>query len=197
MKVGVFGGTFDPPHLGHLILSELIRDDTDLQEILWVTAGEPPHKQGRQITAVEHRHRMVELAIQGNSIFKASRLDIDRPGPHYTVDTLRLIAAERPNDQLYLLIGADSLVDLPDWDRPELLNDYATILVMGRQGSQPDMNLLSDQHPQIYRQVVMANLPLIDLSANIIRRRIAASQTVKYLIPSDVEAYIRENDLYY
>ena len=115
MRVGIFGGTFDPPHVGHLILAEECRTQLRLDRLLWVVTNQPPHKLDQTLSPVEKRVEMVQLSIAGNSHFELSRVDIDRPGPHYAVDTVRLLQEQLPEAELFYLMGGDSLHDLPTW----------------------------------------------------------------------------------
>jgi nicotinate-nucleotide adenylyltransferase len=115
MRLGLFGGTFDPIHLGHLILAEQCREACELERVWFIVAGEPPHKRGLERTPVSHRLEMARLAVAGNSSFEVSDIEAVRPGPHYSVETLAEIRRLRPDDELFFLIGADSLVDLPTW----------------------------------------------------------------------------------
>jgi len=120
-RIGLFGGTFDPPHLGHLILASEAQAQLELDRLLWILTPEPPHKQDQFITSPEHRLAMVELAIKDNPAFELSRIELDRPGPHYTLDTIKLIAEQNPNADIVPIIGGDSLRDLPTWHEPQKL----------------------------------------------------------------------------
>ncbi len=133
MRLGLFGGTFDPIHLGHLILAEQCREACELDRVWFVVAGLPPHKmEGR--TAVAHRLEMVRIAVAGHSVFEASEIEAVRPGPHYSVETLESVRRQRSDDDLYFLIGADSLADLPFWREPARIAQLATIVVVNRPG---------------------------------------------------------------
>ncbi len=136
-QIGLFGGTFDPPHLGHLILASEAYAQLELNRLLWILTPEPPHKQEQPITSTEHRLAMVKLAIQDNPDFELSRIELDRPGPHYTLDTVELIAKQYPEADITPIIGGDSLRDLPTWHRPkELLQACHWVGVMHRPGEQ-------------------------------------------------------------
>jgi len=123
MRIGIFGGTFDPPHVGHLVLAEEARFQLSLDKILWVLTSNPPHKKNQTVTPVEVRLVLLEAALSGNEKFEISRVDIDRPTPHYAVDTVRLLKAQFPSDTLVYLMGSDSLHDLPSWYKPDVLVD--------------------------------------------------------------------------
>jgi nicotinate (nicotinamide) nucleotide adenylyltransferase len=131
MRLGLFGGTFDPIHLGHLILAEQCRESCELDRVWMVVAGAPPHKPGGR-TGVGHRLEMVRIAIAGHAAFVASDIEATRPGPHYSVETLEAVRRDHPADELFFLIGADSLQDLPTWREPERIAQLATIVVVNR-----------------------------------------------------------------
>ena len=134
MRLGIFGGTFDPIHLGHLILAEQCREACGLDRVWFVVTPSPPHKPGGR-TAVEHRLEMARVATAGHPAFEVSEIETRRPGPHYTVETLEAVRRERPGDELFFLIGADSLADLPHWRDPEGVARLATVVVVNREGS--------------------------------------------------------------
>lgn len=194
MRVGLFGGTFDPIHQGHLILAEFCREACSLDKVVFVVAGEPPHK-GRPGTAARHRLEMVELAIAGNDAFEASDVEISRPGPHYTYETLELTVAARPGDELFFIIGADSLADLPGWRRPERIFELATIVVVNRPGI--DEQLISQfQPPAGARPIIQVPIPGIGIASRTLRSRLAESKSIRYMVPRAVEMYLRQHRLY-
>lgn len=195
-RIGILGGTFDPPHMGHLILGEYAADALKLTQLLFVPAGDPPHKQHEVKTALEHRVSMLEWALEGNARFCLSRVDLDRPGPHYSVDMVRIIAEQYPDSELYFVMGGDSLRDLPTWDRPEEFIHLCKLAVMHR----PTDNVTPDMHqnrlPGLAQRVVMIDAPVLDISAAQIRERIQAGRSVRYLVPDAVRAYIEANGVY-
>jgi len=196
-RLGIYGGTFDPPHLGHLILAETAADTLRLDRVLFVPAGTPPHKAAATLrSAAEHRLAMVRLAIESNSRFALSRVDLDRPGPHYSVDMLHLLRDEHPGAALFFLIGADSLADLPTWSRPRELIGLACLGVMRRPGAAPDLDALEREIPGLHRRMMWLDAPTIDIAASDLARRIAAGRSVRYQIPDDVCLYIEEHGLY-
>lgn len=196
-RLGVFGGTFDPPHLGHLILAETAADALDLAQVLFVPAGQPPHKDPAEVRApAQHRLAMVERAIAGNPRFALSRADLDRPGPHYSVDTLRLLGAAFPGATLFFLIGADSLRDLPTWHQPADVIAQAWLGAMRRPGTEPDLSALEEQLPGVTDRVRWVDAPRIEISSSSLVRRIAAGLSVRYQLPDSVRAYIQEHGLY-
>lgn len=121
LKIGIFGGTFNPPHIGHLILAETAADALALDQVYWVPAADPPHKVGMPRASVEDRVKMVEFSIAGNTRFELSRVDVDRPGPHYTIDTISIFKDNYPDAEFYFLMGSDSLRDLLTWHEPDLI----------------------------------------------------------------------------
>ena len=196
-RLGIFGGTFDPPHLGHLILAETAADSLNLATVLFVPAGIPPHKAASDLRApAHHRLAMVERAITDNARFAVSRVDIDRPGPHYSVDMLRLLRKDFPDSEFFFLIGGDSLRDLPTWSRPNELLELSYLGVMRRPGTAPDLDELDHCLPGIRERVRWVDAPPLDISATEIARRIAAGQSVRYRLPDAVCAYIEEHGLY-
>ena len=192
MRLGLFGGTFDPIHVGHLILAEQCREACGLDQVWFVVANEPPHKRGLKRTGVHHRLEMARLAIAGNPGFAASDIEADRSGPSYSVDTLEQIQAERPGDELFFLIGGDSLVDLPTWREPDRIARMASIVVVNRPGAQAEApDLGADAKP-----FVILPIPPIGVSSSDLRRRLAEGRSVRYMVPGAVAAYIEAHKLY-
>jgi nicotinate-nucleotide adenylyltransferase len=197
LKVGVFGGTFDPPHIGHLILAEAAQAQLGLERLLWVLTPDPPHKRNRSITPVEARYDMLLAAIAGNPIFEPSRVDLDRPPPHYALDTVRLLSRDHPDDQMIYLMGGDSLRDLPTWHRPlDFVTACDAIGVMRRVGDQVDLERLETVLPGLKSKVCFIDLPLIEIASSSIRQRAAGGQPFRYFLPPAVFEYIRQNRLY-
>ncbi len=194
-RLGILGGTFDPPHYGHLILAEMAADGLSLDCVLFVPAADPPHK-GALRASAEHRAALVERAIAGNPRFALSRVDLDRPGPHYTADMLRLLRQEFPAAELVFLIGSDSLRDLPKWSRPGELIRLARLGVMHRPGSAPDLAQLEQGIPGIRERVDWIDAPQIDISATNLARRVSAGLSIRYQTPDAVRAYIEAHNLY-
>lgn len=194
MRVGIFGGTFDPVHIGHLILAESCREACRLDRVKFVVAGEPPHK-GKPRTSAKHRLEMVELAIAGHEAFETSEIELERPGPHYSFETLERISAENPGDDLFFLIGADSLADLPGWRRPERICELASLVVVNRPGT-PGEVLKSFEPPEGSKPFHHVTMPDVGVASREIRRRVAEGRSVRYLVPRAVEVYLREHVLY-
>jgi len=195
-RLGVIGGTFDPPHYGHLVLAENGCVQLGLERVLFVLAGQPPHKPNRPITPVHHRLAMVEAAIAGEPAFALSRVDLDRPGPHYTVETLALLRQEYPEAALFFLIGGDSLADFPAWYDSAGIVRQARLAVMQRPGYEPDLAKLERAVPGIRERLVWLDAPYLDIAASDLRRRAREGLPLRYLLPPPVEAYIRERRLY-
>ncbi len=195
--IGIFGGTFDPPHIGHLILAAEARAEFSLDTVLWVLTSAPPHKKGISITSTEHRAAMVSLAIAGAPEFELSRVDIDRPGPYYAVDTVRLLAQEHPGSRLMYLMGGDSLHDLPAWHDPAgFVAACDSIGVLRRPGDAVDMDALERQIPGLKGKVRFMDAPLLDIAAHDIRARVSTDRPYRYYLPEKVFEYIVENGLY-
>jgi nicotinate-nucleotide adenylyltransferase len=197
-QIGLFGGTFDPPHLGHLILASEAYSQLSLGRLLWVLNPDPPHKQQQVITSVEHRLAMVQLSIQDNPTFELSRIELDRPGPHYTLDTVKSIAHQYPDADITPIIGGDSLRDLPKWHRPkELIQACHWIGVMRRPGEQENFSVLEDELPGISLKVHYVDAPLLEIASREIRTRIASGRPFRYYLHPAVYEYIENNHLYH
>lgn len=197
MRIGVFGGTFDPPHIAHLILAAEALDQLQLARVLWVLTPVPPHKTARFLTSVEQRLEMLEASIEDNAAFEISRVDIDRPAPHFAVDTMQLLAAEYPEASLIYLMGGDSLHDLPSWVRPgEFIAACTGIGVMRRPGDSIDLLKIERALPGIRGKVEFIAAPLVEISGTQIRQRIAAGRTYRYFLPPAVYAMIQSRRLY-
>jgi nicotinate-nucleotide adenylyltransferase len=195
MRLGLFGGTFDPIHLGHLVLAEQCRESCGLDKVWFVVAGAPPHKPGGR-TAVTHRLEMVRIAIAGHPAFEVSDIEATGAGPHYSVETLEAVHRDYPGNDLFFLIGADSLADLPFWREPGRIAQLATIVVVNRPGvtevnstELPDFRPLS--HPPL-----SITIPPIGIASTDLRRRRAEGRSIRYLVPRGVEAYIEAQGLY-
>jgi nicotinate-nucleotide adenylyltransferase len=173
MRIGIFGGTFDPPHLGHLILAAEAHYQMALDRLLWILTPIPPHKLGNYITETDIREELVQAAIQGNPNFEYSRVDLDRPGPHYAVDTVRLLRKDFMGAEMVYLIGGDSLHDLPTWHHPKELVDEVDIFgVMRRPGDEIDLTHLDEVLPGLSVKIKFIEAPLLEISASQIRQRI-------------------------
>ena len=199
MRLGIYGGSFDPVHYGHLLLDETVREQSHLDEIWFMPAAQSPHKQGQPPTPPEARVEMLELAIAGHESFQASRLEIERGGLSYTVETLRRVAEAEPTAEQFLLMGADSLVDFPHWKSPAEICELATLLVVGRPGSGIDFSPLAAflspaRCAELESQKVQ--MPQLDISSSVLRDRLAAGKSIRYQTPRSVEKYIESQQLY-
>lgn len=192
MKIGVFGGTFDPIHWGHLILSEVVRDQEGLDEVVFVPTAAPPHKSNRQILDIRHRLEMVRRAIAGLKGFRLSLVEAEAGRVSYTIDTMDRLASEYPaGTQLRFILGADQLAEIKTWkDYPRLLKQYG-VYVADRVGSR-----FLEQQEISPGQMTLVEMPLIEVSATMIRRRVADGKSIRFFVPADVEAYIFEQGLY-
>ncbi|MBZ0275097.1 MAG: nicotinate-nucleotide adenylyltransferase [Anaerolineae bacterium] len=195
-RIGILGGTFDPPHLGHLILAEYAADALGLTDLLFVPAADPPHKQHEDKTPIDHRLAMLELATADNVSFRISRIDIDRAGPHYSLNMVQIIREEHPDAELFFVMGGDSFHDLPTWHRPDELIRLCKLGVMRRplDGIEPDMH--ESLLPGLAARTVMIDAPILQISSSDIVRRIQTGRSVRYLVPEVVLAYIKTHDLY-
>jgi nicotinate-nucleotide adenylyltransferase len=196
-KIGIFGGTFDPPHIGHLILAGEAVSQFHLDRLLWVLTPDPPHKQANPITPLAHRLPMLQAMIQHNPAFELSRIEIDRPGPHYTIDTVLSIADQHPDAELYLLIGGDSLRDLPTWRlNTDLIAAVSKIGVMRRPGDFTDLAAVETQIPGVIAKTQFIDALMQPVSSSELRRRISAGEMYRYYVSSDVYEYIDTHHLY-
>lgn len=194
--LGVLGGTFDPPHIGHLILAEAAYEALNLDQVLFVPAAEPPHKHRLPITEVKHRVAMVQAAIRDNPHFALSEVDITRPGPHYTADTLRLLKERFAGADLYFLLGGDSLRDIATWHEPAGIIAQARLAVMRRPGTALDISHLEAALPGISERVAFVDAPIIGISATSLRERLRTGRSVRYQVPDGVAQYIAAHQLY-
>ena len=199
VKVGISGGTFDPIHHGHLIVAEQIRESMGLDKIIFIPSGTPPHKDNKRITPAEHRYRMAELAIGTNPHFEISRIEVDRAGSTYTVDTLTELKAlygEQPG--LYFITGADIIPELQTWRHFERLFTLCDFIAVLRPGYKKDGFLREIENLKTsYRaKIHIVDAPLIGISSTIIREQVKGGKSIKYLVPESVENYIHEKRLY-
>jgi len=188
MRIGVFGGTFDPPHLGHLVVASDACEALGLGRVLWIPSAVPPHKLGTVKAPAEARLEMVRAAVEGDPRFVADDVELRRAGPSYTVDTLRELAARHPGDELVLLIGADNLREIPGWREPGEILRLARVAVLSRDGAgvPPDSPI----------PATSVAVTRVDVSATEVRRRAAAGETIRYLVPDAVRALVERRGLY-
>lgn len=194
---GIFGGTFDPPHTGHLILAELARSLLRLSEVVFIPAAHPPHKMDEEFAEATHRLEMTRRAIAGNERFSLSTIEQGHDGPSYTVETLRQLRQEWGETvDIYFIIGADSLVDFPTWYKPAEILDMCRLAVVRRPGVEIDFEALERQLPGIEDRTYFVPAPLIEISSTKVRERVAAGRSIRYLVPRAVEEYINQHGLY-
>jgi nicotinate-nucleotide adenylyltransferase len=185
--IGLFGGSFDPVHHGHLIVAQVAREALGLDGIRFVPAREQPFKQGRHRSSADHRAAMLDLALAGSPGFELERLELDRPGPSYTVNTLRELRVREPQQEFVLLLGADAAADLFAWREADRIPELARVVVFARPGSAvPASRAISE----------VIEVPAIDISATEIRRRVGRGQPIRYWVPDSVGEYISRHRLY-
>lgn len=197
-RLGVLGGSFDPVHLAHLLLAETVREALALDLVLFVPTGVQPLKQGRPVTPSEHRVKMLELATHDNPYFDISRVDVDREGPSYTVDTVRHLREAWGGEglQMWFIIGADSLASFPMWRDPSGILSQTRLAVVGRPGVSVDSAALEERLPGITASVDQVDAPLLEISATDIRQRVTTGRSLRYRVPDAVREYIEVNALY-
>ena len=196
-RIGVIGGTFDPIHYGHLAAAEEARVRVNLEKVLFVVALLPPHKLDEDVTPVEHRLAMVRLGIASNPHFEISLVDVDRPGPSFTVDTISMLQEQwGPDTELFFVMGLDSLVEVPTWHQPERLIRLCHLVAVSRPRFEVDMRQLEASVSGISSRVEIIDMPEVDISSSDLQRRVKEGLPIKYQVPEEVERYIIEHRLY-
>lgn len=197
-RIGVLGGTFDPIHYGHLAAADECRSALSLDVVLFLPAGHPPHKRGQKVSPVVDRLRMVELAIASNPHFQISRVDVDRPGPSYTVAALKELRRQVGDEaEIWFIMGADSLAEILTWREPERLLQLARIAAVNRPGApDPAPERLETALPGARSRIDVIEIPDLAISATELRERVAAGRQIKYQLPEEVERYIADRGLY-
>ena len=188
-RLGVLGGTFDPIHIGHVLLAQFVGEKLGLDRVLFIPAADPPHK-GQCAASAEDRWAMVELAIQGFPRFAASRLELERSGKSYTIDTLRHLRQAHPEFQRYLIIGADNVAPFSTWHNPQGILDLCTVVVGTR------LSPREEADPELEKRTVLIETPVVQFSSTQIRQRLGQGLPIRYLVPEKVEDYIRRRGLY-
>jgi nicotinate-nucleotide adenylyltransferase len=196
LRIGVFGGAFNPPHLGHLVCAQEVLLQLDLERVLFVPMGQAPHREIEDDPGAEARLEMVELAIAGDDRFVPSRVEIDRGGPSYTADTLELLRAESPDDELFLILGGDQAAALPSWHEPEKVLERATVAAVERVGWSRSAIGIKLARLRGSERVRHLDMPVIQISSTGIRRRVREGRPIRYLVPAAVEEYIGSHELY-
>jgi len=196
MNIGILGGTFDPPHLGHLIIADQALTQLQLDEVWFLPAGQPPHKQDAPITPAHHRVAMVRLSIADHPAFRLSLVDVERPAPHYSSTALEILATRYPQHDWFFIMGADSLADLPRWHNPKQLIKLAALGVASRPGVRPDLDALERALPGLRARVRWIDTPLIIIASSGLRQMARVGGSLRYLVPCAVETYIKTHQLY-
>ena len=198
-RIGVFGGTFDPPHFGHLILAAEAQYQLELDLLLFVLTPDPPHKQGLRLTGLEDRVAMLSAAIADHEGFELSTVDIDRPGPHYTADTMQFLRQQYPDDVLIYLMGGDSLVGLLyDWHKQnEFIANCDLIGVMRRPQDELDLTPIENEFPGIREKIQFVEAPLLEIASRQIRQRVREGRPYCFYLPEPVRKVIAERGLYH
>lgn len=198
MKIGVLGGTFDPVHRGHVMMAEEARDALSLSEVLMVPAGQPMFKVNNKIAPAEHRLAMLRLAVAGKPHLRVSTIELERPGPSYTVDTIAALRERYGGgDEIYFILGWDSLEQLPEWYESARLISQCFLAAVPRPGwPRPDLKTLEAGVPGISRRVVFLKKPRVDISASAIREKSARGESIARLVPAPVAGYIKKHKLY-
>lgn len=196
MKIGLIGGTFDPPHIGHLIIAEQAYTQLGLETVWFAPVGQPPHKNAQRVSAAEHRVEMTRLAIRDNPHFMLSLADVNRPTPHYITNLFEILVQQYPHIEWYLIAGSDSFAELPRWYEPKRLLQLTRLAVAERPGFQPDLTKIELALPGIRERVSWVDSPLIDLASHDLQRRIRENLSLRYMVPEDVINYIGMHHLY-
>ncbi|MCI0596272.1 MAG: nicotinate (nicotinamide) nucleotide adenylyltransferase, partial [candidate division Zixibacteria bacterium] len=192
-KIGLLGGTFDPPHLAHLVLAQSALDELKLDEIWFIPVFRPPHKQGEKVSPFQHRLHMLRLAIRGNRRFKVLTIEKEKGGLSYTVETLPPLRQKHPNTQFFLLLGADNLAELSSWKEPEKVFSMAQPVFAHRPRADSSTMLETKEKVPVWLEhAVWLSNPLLEISASDLRKRIQAGRSIRYLVPEAVERYIRK-----
>ncbi len=196
MKIGILGGTFDPPHIGHLVIADQARAQLQLDRVWFAPVGTPPHKSTERVSSAEHRVMMTRLAIADNPDFELTLADVNRPTPHYITTLFESLNEQYKQVDWYLIVGGDSLVELPRWHQPQRLLSLARLAVANRTGFQPDLASLELSLPGISGRIVWVDSPIIDLASRDLQRRAREGLPLRYVVTQEVAQYIYANSLY-
>jgi nicotinate-nucleotide adenylyltransferase len=196
-RIGIYGGTFDPIHIGHLVLAEEAWFQLKLDCVYLVPAGDPPHKKNRRLTPVELRLEMCELATADIDYIQVNRVDADRPGPHYAVDMVKLVYDQAgPDTDVYFLMGMDSLRDLPSWRQARWLVDNCKLVALSRHDVRLDWSALEAALPGISARIIILDMPELEIASNDLQRRVRCGHPIRHLVPRVVEEFIYSHNLY-
>lgn len=193
-KIGLMGGTFNPIHYGHLVAAEEARHQFNLDQVIFIPSGYPPHRTPRSVIPAEDRYIMTALAIATNPYFNISRIEIERPGPSYTTDTVKAFREMYPNSQLFFITGLDAILEILTWRNPYELVKLAHFIAVTRPGYNPEC--LKNLDREILDNVSLLEIPGYAISSTLIRERVAQGKPIRYMVPEPVEAYIRKHGLY-
>jgi len=189
-KIGIWGGTFDPPHIAHLIIAQEVLEKLKLDQVWFIPSRIPPHKRNKPVTNTLQRWQMLKLALSGNPKFVASDIELRRKGISYTVDTLRTLSLQKPKRKLYLILGADNLKFLPGWKEPEEIFRLAQVVLVRRPGLK-----ISRANSWVKKRVLI-EAPLLEISSSQIRERVKKGESITYWVPEKVKRYIEKYKLY-
>lgn len=191
MDIGLFGGSFNPPHVAHLIVAEVARDQFGFDEVWWIPNATPPHKPQDELAEVNHRLEMTQRAVEDNPAFRVCDIEVERSGVSYTVETVRVLQEQRPDTDFALLIGSDSLDHFAEWHKPDEIAERVPLVVYKRPG-------VIDAVPEsrFANHVRFVSAPVMEVSGTEIRSRCSADRSIRYLVPESVRAYIEEHELY-
>lgn len=198
MKIGVLGGTFDPVHLGHIMMADEAMKSLELSEVILIPAGQPMSRMKEKLTPAEHRLQMLRLAVDEKPHLRVSAMEIERPGPSYTVDTITELREKYGSkDELLFIMGWDSLAQLPNWREPGRIISKCSLVAVPRPGfTRPDLKALEKNIPGISKRVVFLEKPRADISATDIRKKVARGESIDHLVPAPVAKYIKRHKLY-
>ena len=190
-KLGILGGTFDPIHMGHLVLAEQVREQFQLEQVIFIPSASPPHKTEQELSLADHRFEMTKLALEGNRFFSVSDIELKREGLSYTVDTLGKLKELYKDSEIYFLTGSDVLDEITTWKDPEEIYKLAKIVIAVRPGFDK-----FDPEDHFSKKSIIARITGVDISSTQIREKVRKGESIKYLVPSRVEEYIRKENLY-
>jgi nicotinate-nucleotide adenylyltransferase len=196
VRIGILGGTFNPPHLGHLVCAQEAYIQLELERVILIPARQPPHKPVEDEPGPEHRLELCRLAVDGDPRFEVSEIELNREGPSYTVDTLSLLHSSTPDTDLYLILGGDIAAGLPDWHEPERVLELATVAVAKRRGTPRELVERSLARIPGGQRTRFFQMPRIGVSSTFVRERVRAGQPIRYLVPDPVAGYIADKELY-
>jgi nicotinate-nucleotide adenylyltransferase len=196
VRIGILGGTFNPPHLGHLVCAQEAYIQLELERVILIPARQPPHKPVDEEPGAEHRLELCRLAVEDDQRFEVSELELNREGPSYTVDTLSSLHSSAPDTDLYLILGGDIAAGLPEWHEPERVLSLATVAVAKRRGTPREVVEQSLSRLESGDRARFFHMPRIGVSSTFIRERVRARQSIRYLVPDKVAGYIAEKGLY-